>query len=115
MLKGIDINEVTEYVSPHDPDLEHPTVFVLGNVPHRDKFAIMGKMDVVGTLLVGIKEIRGLVDKDGNTVAVICPVTEEVLNTIDIKVLEEIVNKIIEFNHLDELTEKNSPGQSGVK
>jgi hypothetical protein len=114
MLKGIDVNEVFEYVSPQDKE-EPKTIFVVGNILHEDKIRIFssslkpdGTIDLsqspkkaFDVLLAGLKGIKNLNGKDYTTI------TKEILNTLPFEILTELITKIIEFNQLGEVERKN--------
>lgn len=113
MLKGIDINEVVEYVSATDKT-DNPTKFLIGNISNRKKLALFtnamdkeGNLDIaklqdkaVDIILAGLKGIKNLNGKDYSP-------TEEVLDMVSLQVLTELVSKILEYNFMSEGEAKN--------
>jgi hypothetical protein len=105
MLKGIDIKEIIEFVSPSDTG-DNPTKFYIGNISAREKIGVFsdaidkeGNIDLskmqsksVDIFKAGIKEIKNLNGVDYKEI------TEDVANCVPFAVLIEVVGKIIEYN-----------------
>jgi hypothetical protein len=114
MLKGIDTNEVSEYIAKNDT-ADNPTKFMICNITNRKKLGLFtGAMDKDGgidlsklqdrafdILLAGLKSIKNLNGKDYE------PVTEEVLNMLPLPVLTEVISRILEYNFMSEGEAKN--------
>jgi hypothetical protein len=114
MLKGIDANEVFEFVTKGDTG-EKPTKFLIANISNRKKLELFtsgmdkdGNVDLTklqdkafDILIAGLKAIKNLdgVDYD--------PVTEEVLEKLPITVLAELIAQILAHNFLSEGEAKN--------
>lgn len=114
MLKGIDMNELVEYVSEKDTT-DNKTIFYIGNINHRQKLKIFqgcsnpdGTVDsskvqdkAIDIFLIGVKKIKNF---NGQNIE---PVTEEMINKIPFAIVIEIVGKIVEFNFGSEQELKN--------
>ena len=114
MLKGIDVNEVKEYVSEQDKS-ENPTKFLIKNISTRAKMTIFsGALDKEGQFNVanmqdkaldifkaGIKEIKNLGEVDYKDI------TDDVINLLPFTVIIEVVGKILDFNFVSEGETKN--------
>ncbi|HNV61408.1 MAG TPA: hypothetical protein PKN54_00530 [Candidatus Cloacimonas acidaminovorans] len=105
MLKGIDVKERFNFISKIDKG-DNPTIFVLGNMTNRQKFAIAsgvqsndGSIDnkviqekMFDIIKACLKEIKNLDGKDYNNI------DDSVLDLIELPVLVEIVEKIISMS-----------------
>ena len=105
MLKGIDITETIVYTSTNDTG-EEKTKFYIGNVSNRDKLKIFSEaINADGTMnqaklqdktfdiiKAGIKKIVNLGGKDYSTI------TDEIIDSLQLTVVVELMSKIIEFN-----------------
>jgi len=108
MLKGISLNEVLEYSSVKDEG-EPKTIFLIGNITHKDKIRLFDGMDTskvamskaFDVLKIGLRGIKNLNGKDYESI------TEEVLELIPFEVIGELLGKIVEFNRLGEAERKN--------
>ena len=114
MLKGVDIKETVEYVSPSDAG-DNPTKFILGNISNRDKLTLFadainekGEVDMkkvmskaVDVVQAGLKGIKNLGGKDYDVI------TEEIVDMLSFIIMSELVGKILELNFVSEGQAKN--------
>ena len=114
MLKGIDTNEIVEFVSASDKE-ENKTKFCIGNITNRDKLRIFtdamnsdGSMNqdklqskTFDILKAGIKKIVNLGGKDYDKI------TDEVLNLIPFTAIVELTGEVLKVNFLGEAEVKN--------
>jgi hypothetical protein len=120
MITGIDGSEQLEYVSSKDTS-ENKTVFVIGVISNKHKLNIMssmttidGKPDVKAVqtqslelFKVGVKEIRGLINKKTKQAETIKHISDDTLERIPIDVLTEVAAKVLQFNFLSGEEAKN--------
>jgi hypothetical protein len=114
MLRGIDINEVVEYVSKDDKG-DNPTRFYIGNISNRAKLELFKTaMDSQGNINIakladkmvdifkaGVKRISNLNGVDYSSV------TDEVAEMIPFPVVLEVVDRVMNMNFLGAQEEKN--------
>jgi hypothetical protein len=115
VLKGVDLNERIEYISDDDKGKDNPTIFILGNITHKDKLRLFtGAIDKAGAvdvsklqdrcldiLKAGLKEIKNLNGKDYPTI------DDVVVELISFKVVMELVGRILEYNFASDAEIKN--------
>lgn len=114
MLKGIDVNEVVEFVSSQDKS-DNPTVFLIRNITMRSKMSLFkgaidkqGQVDItvlqeraIDIFKAGIKGIKNLGGKDYDAI------DDALIDSIPMVTMIEVVGKILECNFASESETKN--------
>ncbi len=121
MLVGLDKNETKEYVSPSDK--ENPTIFLIGNITNREKLRMTKVMhrymkednsidvnkieedEIYNIVKLGLRGIKNF--KVGGEVKESIEVNDEVIDSLPIEVMVELVAKILEYNFPTEQERKN--------
>ncbi len=114
-MKGIDINEIVEFVSAADKAEENPTKFLLGNISNKDKMKLFadamdkeGKIDIsklqdktLNIVKSSLKRIKNLGGIDYDMI------TDEAIDKIPFNVLVELAGEILKINFLSIEERKN--------
>lgn len=115
MLKGLNLNEVKEYVSKKDTT-DNPTKFLIGVLRHEDKLDIFGsamnekgevnvqkiiKENLYRVLIKGIKGIKNFDGKDYDAMTI------DLVDKIEFEVLTELLEAVLNYNFPSENERKN--------
>lgn len=120
-LLGVDVSETVKFVPEKEKGAENPTTFHIGILSTKDRLMMGGELksvqddDTKKALFAwelikrGVKKIENVVDPKTKQLTTYDVITDDVLALFsrEEKVLVEVASKVIEFNNLTELEQKN--------